>query len=148
MNQGKAKRPQTVAEVQKASLFTLRRYYIILQEQLEECQRQRKAMEDVAHHQRQSATDAKAKVRRQSKQLLTISRKKKAQDEMQKAGAWSGAAAISVIIMYEVFKVIGFPGGYMWDDFWKHEAVYGVFMTGMTYFMGWMYKALHPNARD
>ena len=144
----KTARPQTVTEIQKTSLFSLRRHYTAVLDELNECHRQRKAMESVARTQRKSASDAKSQVKRQSKQLLTISRRQKAQEEMQKAGAWSGAAAISVVIMYAVFKVIGFPGGRIWEEFWKHEAVYGVFMCGMTYFMGWAYKALHPNARD
>ena len=144
----KSARPETVTEIQKAGLFLLRRHYTQVLDELNECHRQRRAMEDVAHTQRKSASEAKSQVKRQSKQLLTISRKQKAQEEMNKAGAWSGAAAISVVIMYEVFKVIGFPGGYRWEEFWKHEAVYGVFMCSMTYFMGWAYKALHPNARD
>ena len=148
MSPYKSPRPQTAQETNKASLFQLRRHYISILEELAECKRQRKALESVAQTQRKSATDAKATVKKQSKQLLTISRQQKAQEEMKKAGAWSGAAAISVIIMYEVFKVTGFPGGWQWEEFWKHEAVYGVFMCGMTYFTGWVYKALHPNARD
>ena len=144
----KTTRPQSTTEIQKASLFALRRHYAQVLDELQECHRQRKAMESVAQTQRKSASDAKSQVKRQSKQLLTISRRQKAQEEMNKAGAWSGAAAISVVIMYEIFKVIGWPGGKNWQEFWNHEAVYGVFMCGMTYFMGWAYKALHPDARD
>jgi|TARA_R100001086_G_scaffold188535_3_gene106488 hypothetical protein len=143
-----AKRPTTPDEANKASLFNLRRHYISILEELAECKRQRKAMESVAQTQRKSATDAKATVRQQSKQLLTISRQQKAQEEMKKAGAWSGGAAIFVIILYQVFHVLGFPGGNQWENFWNHEAVYGVCMCSMTYFTGWVYKALHPNARD
>ena len=40
-----------------------------------------------------------------------------AKEEAKKAGYWSGAAAISVTILYEVWKIVGFPGGREWIEF-------------------------------
>ena len=79
-------------------------------------------------------------------QLVTLSRKQKARDEANKAGYWSGAAAITVTIFYEAFKVVGFPGGRAWAEFWGHEAVYGVIVWTMTMTFGWAYRATHSGS--
>ena len=67
-------------------------------------------------------------------------------DEAKKAGYWSGAATISVTILYEMWKVVGFPGGYRWADFWAHEAVYGVMVWCSTMVLGILYRAAHKDA--
>ena len=76
-----------------------------------------------------------------NKRLLTLSKKQKALDEAKKASYWSGAAAISITILYETWKVIGFPGGRQWARWWEHEAVYGVLMWSATCMFGWFYIA-------
>ena len=80
-----------------------------------------------------------------SRQLLQISKKKKASDEAKKAGYWSGAATIGVTILYESWKVVGFPGGHRWMDWWNHEAVYGVMVWCSTMVLGIMYRAAHKD---
>jgi len=79
------------------------------------------------------------------KQLLEISAKEKAHDEAKKATYWSGAATIGITILYEMWKVIGFPGGWRWMDFWNHEAVYGVMVWCSTMTMGIIYRASHKD---
>ena len=54
---------------------------------------------------------------------------------------YAGAAAISITILHETWKVIGFPGGRQWASWWEHEAVYGVLMWSATCMFGWFYKA-------
>ena len=78
-------------------------------------------------------------------QLLQLSKRQKASDEAKKAGYWSGAATISVTILYEMWKVVGFPGGYRWADFWAHEAVYGVMVWCSTMVLGILYRAAHKD---
>ena len=80
-----------------------------------------------------------------SRQLLQISKKKKASDEAKKAGYWSGAATIGVTILYESWKVVGFPGGHRWMDWWNHEAVYGVMVWCSTMVLGVLYRAAHKD---
>ena len=130
-----------------SNLHEIKHFYRTLVTELDECHRLRRAMTEVASDRRLGLDEAKRTVKKQSKQILTISKRQKAQEEMKKAGAWSGAAAVLVVIMYEIFKVIGFPGGYQLESFWKHEAVYGVFMTAVTYIMGWCYKTSHPEVK-
>ena len=63
---------------------------------------------------KESATQArslKAENKQLGKDVVTLTKNQKAADEAKKAGYWSGAAAISVTILYEVWKIVGFPGG-------------------------------------
>ena len=74
------------------------------------------------------------------KDMVTLTKHQKATEEAKKAGYWSGAAAIAVTILYEIWKVVGFPGGKEWLEFWQHEAVYGVIMWISTILFGVLYK--------
>ena len=78
-------------------------------------------------------------------QLVQVTKKQKALDEAKKAGYWSGAATIGVTILYETWKVVGFPGGRAWMGWWEHEAIYGVMVWCSTVTLGWAYKASHSN---
>ena len=80
-----------------------------------------------------------------SRQLLQISKRQKASDEAKKAGYWSGAATIGVTILYESWKVGGFPGGNRWAAFWAHEAVYGTLVFCSTMVLGILYRAAHKD---
>ena len=77
-----------------------------------------------------------------SAHVLTLTKQQKSSDEANKSTMWSGAAAISVTILYETWKVVGFPGGYQWMDWWNHEAIFGVMMWTATIFFAQMYKLL------
>lgn len=90
-----------------------------------------------------SAKDArslKAENKQLGKDVVTLTKNQMAKEEAKKAGYWSGAAAISVTILYEVWKIVGFPGGREWTEFWQHEAVYGVIMWTSTILFGILYK--------
>tara|TARA_R110000824_G_scaffold152470_1_gene323691 strand:+ start:11899 stop:12336 length:438 start_codon:yes stop_codon:yes gene_type:complete len=76
-----------------------------------------------------------------SKQVLTLTKSQKHSDEANKSTMWSGGAAISVTILYETWKIVGFPGGYEWMKWWNHEAVFGVMMWTATIFFAQIYKA-------
>ena len=93
------------------------------------------AKESSAH-----ARSLQAENKQLGKDVVTLTKNQKAVDEAKKAGYWSGAAAISVTILYEIWKVVGFPGGREWIEFWQHEAVYGVIMWLSTVLFGILYK--------
>ena len=61
------------------------------------------------------------------------------------SGLWSGAAAVAVTVLYETWKVIGFPGGHKWMEWWSHEAVFGVMMWVSTYVFATAYKLSHDD---
>ena len=75
-----------------------------------------------------------------NRHVITLTKKQKAAQEANKSTMWSGAAAIAVTVMYETWKVVGFPGGNKWMDWWNHEAVYGIMMWITTIFFAQMYK--------
>ena len=75
-----------------------------------------------------------------NRNVLTLTKKQKAAQEANKSTMWSGAAAIAVTVLYETWKVAGFPGGNKWMEWWNHEAVYGIMMWITTIFFAQMYK--------
>ena len=75
-----------------------------------------------------------------NRHVLTLTKKQKAAQEANKSTMWSGAAAIAVTVLYETWKVAGFPGGNKWMDWWNHEAVYGIMMWITTILFAQMYK--------
>ena len=79
-------------------------------------------------------------------QVVRLSKKQKATEEAKKAGYWSGAATIAITILYETWKVVGFPGGREWMAWWEHEAVYGVMVWVSTCTLGWFYRAGHKDS--
>ena len=138
------RRPRKASEV--GSFAELRTYYDQAIAELDECHRQRRAIEGVSKANRKDLLASRSEAKAAKGQLVTLSKKQKAKDEANKAGYWSGAAAITVTIFYEAFKVVGFPGGRAWAEWWGHEAVYGVIVWCVTMTLGWAYRATHSGS--
>jgi hypothetical protein len=83
----------------------------------------------------QDARESEKKVKKLNKDLLTLTKKEKAQEEASKCGYWSGAATVCVTMLYEAWRIVGFPGGKEWAGWWEHEALYGAicWITTMTF---------------
>ncbi len=96
-------------------------------------------------HSRRTNTNINRKQKLQIGSYCSYPKDKKPVMRPKKAGYWSGAATISVTILYEMWKVVGFPGGYRWADFWAHEAVYGVMVWCSTMILGILYRAAHKD---
>jgi len=94
---------------------------------------------DLAHDKHEAIKQAKVA----SRQVLTLTKKQQATNEAKKAGYWSGAATIGVTILYETWKITGFPGGNKWMDWWNHEAIYGVMVWLATCTLAFFYRAAH-----
>ena len=88
----------------------------------------------------------KAEAKEAKGKVVRLSKKQKATEEAKKAGYWSGAATIAITILYETWKVVGFPGGREWMGWWEHEAVYGVMGWTSTCILGWFYRAGHKDS--
>lgn len=88
----------------------------------------------------QDAEKYKKEAKLAHRHVLTLTKKQKAAQEANKSTMWSGAAAIAVTVLYETWKVAGFPGGNKWMEWWNHEAVYGIMMWITTIFFAQMYK--------
>ena len=121
----------------------LKKYYEAMREEISGYKQAAQNSSITAKKYRQKADESSKENKTINKKILTLSKKQKALDEAKKAGYWSGAAAISVTILYETWKVIGFPGGGRWMEWWNHEAVFGVMMWFATCVLGWFYKASH-----
>ena len=118
-----------------------REYYEAMRGEISQYKEEAKSARIVSKQYRAQRDEISSENKVINKRLLTLSKKQKALDEAKKASYWSGAAAISITILYETWKVIGFPGGRQWASWWEHEAVYGVLMWSATCMFGWFYKA-------
>ena len=78
-----------------------------------------------------------------NRHVLTLTKKQQATNEAKKAGYWSGASTIAVTILYETWKVVGFPGGREWMEWWNHEAIYGVIVWLATCTLAFVYRSRH-----
>lgn len=97
---------------------------------------------DLAHDKHEAVKQAKVA----SRQVLTLTKKQQATNEAKKAGYWSGASTIGVTILYETWKVTGFPGGNKWMEWWNHEAIYGVMVWVSTCTLAFFYRAAHDDS--
>ena len=84
---------------------------------------------------RKEVLESRRQVKRLNKDLLTMTAKEKAQEEASKCGYWSGGATVCVTMLYETWRIVGFPGGREWAAWWEHEALFGAicWVTTMTF---------------
>ena len=84
---------------------------------------------------RKENEENKKQVKRLNKNLLTMTKREKAAEEASKCGYWSGAATVCVTMLYEAWRIVGFPMGREWAAWWEHEALYGAicWITTMTF---------------
>ena len=101
-----------------------------------------KSLRQAAHNERvasrenrKEALEGRKVVKKLNKDILTLTKKEKAQEEASKCGYWSGAATVCVTMLYEAWRIVGFPGGREWAGWWEHEALYGAicWITTMTF---------------
>ena len=132
------KLPRSSAEV--ASFGDLRECYDKLIKQLDELQKEPRLTRAIHRADRKELEETRSEVKKAKKIVFTLTKKQKAAEEAKSSGLWSGAAAVAVTVLYETWKVIGFPGGYRWMEWWNHEAVFGVMMWVSTYMFATAYK--------
>ena len=137
------KLPRSAAEV--ASFGDLRKYYDKLIKQTDEIYKELRMSRAGHKGDRKELEETRTQVKKAKKIVFTLTKKQKAAEEAKKAGLWSGAAAIAVTVLYQTWKVIGFPGGYRWMEWWNHEAVFGVMMWVSTYVFATAYKIAHDD---
>jgi len=95
----------------------------------------------VSKQNRDEAIEAEKKAKKLSKDLFTMTKKQKAAQEASKCGYWSGAATVSVTMLYEAWRIVGFPGGSEWAGWWEHEALYGAICWATTMTFASFYRA-------
>jgi len=82
----------------------------------------------------------KQDLKKEQSKLLVLSKEKKSADEQKKSAGWNGAAVVSVALLYQAWRIIGFPGGYKWKDWWEHEACFGAITFFVTIFYAQLNK--------
>ena len=140
------RRPRKASEV--GSFAELRNYYDQAIAELDECHRQRRAIESVSKANRKDLLASRGEAKAAKGQLVTLSRKQKAKEEAQKAGYWSGGAAIFVALFYELCKASEqWIGGRQYQEFWQHEAMISTLTFLTTSVFAWVYKCAHPGSK-
>ena len=84
---------------------------------------------------RKEVLESRKQVKKLSREVVTLTKKQKAKEEANKCGYWSGGATVFVTMLYEAWRVVGFPGGHEWAAWWQHEGLYGAicWVTTMTF---------------
>tara|TARA_R100000306_G_C4337904_1_gene123699 strand:+ start:187 stop:606 length:420 start_codon:yes stop_codon:yes gene_type:complete len=128
-----------------ASRTDLQKYYEGMRAEIAGYRNAASAASITARKYRKEAEEAKTEKKVVDKKLLHITERKKLTDETKKAGYWSGAAAITVTIFYEICKVkgIGYPGGHRFASVWTHEAVIACCTWISTVIFGLLYRIAH-----
>ena len=130
---------------QIASPTEKNKQYTILYALYDDCRAMRRAENAALKSRTEEARGTKVELKKARSEVVTMTKGQKAKDEANKAGYWSGAAAIAVTMMYEAFKVVGFPGGRAWAEWGGHEAVYGAIVWTVTMGFGWAYRATNSS---
>ena len=128
-----------------ASRTDLQKYYEGMRAEIAGYRNAANAASVTARKYRKEAEEAKTEKQVVDKKLIHISEQQKAIDETKKAGYWSGAAAITVTIFYEICKVkgVGYPGGSRFASVWTHEAVIACCTWISTVIFGLLYRIAH-----
>ena len=137
------KLPRSAAEV--ASFGDLRGYYDRLIKQQDEIHKELRMTRAGHRGDRKDLEETRTEVKKVKKIVFTLTKKQKAAEQAVMSGLWSGAAAVAVTVLYETWKVIGFPGGHKWMEWWNHEAVFGIMMWVSTYVFATAYKIYHDD---
>lgn len=116
--------------------------------EIEHLKGQVKAENIITKEYKHDRDDLRGELKSAKKTVVTLTRRQKASDESKKAAAWSGGAAVSVTILYQLWHTIGFPfaksgADKKWQTFWEHEAVYGLMVWIVTVMFAEVYKALN-----
>ena len=137
------KTPRRAAQV--ASFGELRGHYDVSVKQLDETSAALRLARTSHRGDRRELEENTTKTAAAEEIAVTLTKKQQAADSAKSAGLWSGMAAVAVTLLYETWKVIGFPGGYRWMEWWNHEAVFGILMWVSTYCFATAYKLSHPD---
>ena len=124
-----------------ASPTELRQYYEKAVAEIDSLRNTRRSERAVSSKNRQEALESRKQVKKLSREVVTLTKKQKAKEEANKCGYWSGAATVSVTMLYETWRVVGFPGGKAWLEWWNHEAIFGAITWATTMPFASFYRA-------
>ena len=118
----------------------VKRAYTRLHKELAQEKRMKGATESVLSRTTKDMRKARGEAKHLKRDMIQMTKKQKANDELKSCGAWSGAAIGCVTVLWAGFAEYGYPGP-AW--LFEHEFVYGSVCWGMTLLFGWAAKAFH-----
>jgi len=118
----------------------VKRAYRKLHRELSEAKRMKGATESVLSRTTKDMRAARGEAKHLKRDMIQLTKKQKANDELKSCGAWSGAAIGCVTVLWAGFAEYGYPGP-AW--LFEHEFVYGSVCWFMTMAFGWAAKAFH-----
>lgn len=108
--------------------------------QLSECRRMKAATNSVLKSSRDESREVKKEVKVLRRDMVQMTKKQKAQDELKACGAWSGAAIGICTLTWQGFDEYGAP----FPDFMvESEWFFGSVCWAVTLIFGWAAKAFH-----
>ena len=114
--------------------------YTLLWQRLQECKRMKGATESVLSKATKGERAAKKEARHLKHDMIQMTKKQKAQDELKACGAWSGAAIGLCTLTWQGFNEYGAP----FPDFMvESEWFFGSVCWIVTLIFGWVAKAFH-----
>tara|TARA_R100001530_G_C4291361_1_gene148101 strand:- start:249 stop:668 length:420 start_codon:yes stop_codon:yes gene_type:complete len=117
-------------------------------ERIASLMRQNRALNELTRERREEKDSANKEVKKLRGNLVQMTQRQKAKEEASKAGYWSGGAAVTVALFYELCKASdGWIGGSKFQSFWQHEAMVSTLTFLVTALFGWAYKSLHPDSK-
>jgi len=122
------------------NLAELRSWYNQVSESLTSCKAELKIANTISREDRKDLNQQRGVTKAEKRKVITLTAKVKAQEELKKSTAWSAAAGTCTTILYQVWGVVGYPGGWKFRDVWEHEATNSAVMFVMTLAFAWCYK--------
>ena len=118
-----------------ASPTELRQYYQKAVKEISALRNDARNQRAASTENRKEVLESRKQVKKLSREVVTLTKKEKAKEEASKCGYWSGGATVFVTMLYEAWRVVGFPGGKAWMEWWNHEAIFGAitWVTTMTF---------------
>ena len=117
-------------------------------ERIASLMRQNRALNELTRERREQKDSANKEVKKLRGNLVQMTQRQKAKEEASKAGYWSGGAAVTVALFYELCKASdGWIGGAKFQSFWQHEAMVSTLTFLVTSLFGWAYKCMHPKSK-
>ena len=109
--------------------------------QLEECKRQRRAVQDVSKLNRKDLIASRQDLRKAKGQIVTLTKKEHAKSKEKSSAAYASTAATMLIISYQVVEVFG--GWGRWEPVFAHEATIGVLQVCIGSVLAFAMRPLH-----
>ena len=123
------------------SFAELRGHYKTLIAQLDECHRQRRAIEGVNKANRADLIESRGEAKSAKRKVIALTAHEHALAKEKSSAAYASTAATVIIISYQVVEVAG--GWGRWAPVFQHEATIGVLQVTIGGMIAWAMRPLH-----